>query len=184
MTSSATPTNLTNVSFEELVAEMIRRLGDDPERSGMRNTPERVAESMAFLTKGYGETPPAVIGDALFEESHESMVLVKDIEIYSLCEHHMLPFFGKAHVAYIPNGKILGLSKIARIVEVFARRFQVQERLTEQVAQAVWEGVPSLHDDARGPEAELEDDHVGNARDLSGRPSHARRVPATHDQYA
>jgi GTP cyclohydrolase I len=118
---------------------MIRRLGDDPERDGMARTPERVAKAMAFLTKGYGETPEAVLGEALFDESHQSMVLVKDIELYSLCEHHMLPFFGKAHVAYIPNGKIMGLSKVARLVEVYARRFQVQERLTEQVAQAVWD---------------------------------------------
>ena len=139
MSTASTQADLTGVAFEALVAEMIRRLGDDPERDGMRATPERVAKSMAFLTKGYGESPEAVLGNALFEEDHQSMVLVKDIELYSLCEHHMLPFFGKAHVAYIPNGKIMGLSKVARLVEVFARRFQVQERLTEQVAQAVWD---------------------------------------------
>jgi GTP cyclohydrolase I len=141
-TSAKTSTqraDLSAVQFEDLVAEMIRRLGDDPERDGMARTPERVAKSMAFLTKGYGETPEGVLGEALFDESHQSMVLVKDIELYSLCEHHMLPFFGKAHVAYIPNGKIMGLSKVARLVEVYARRFQVQERLTEQVAQAVWD---------------------------------------------
>jgi GTP cyclohydrolase I len=135
------PSDLSEVAFEDLVAEMIRRLGDDPDRDGMRNTPARVAESMAFLTKGYFETPADVVGSALFEESHQSMVLVKDIELYSLCEHHLLPFFGKAHVAYLPNGRIMGLSKVARVVEVFARRFQVQERLTEQVAQAVWETI-------------------------------------------
>ena len=133
--------DLSETPFEDLVAEMIRRLGDDPERQGMAKTPERVAESMRFLTKGYDETPEAVLGDALFEESHRNMVLVKDIELYSLCEHHLLPFFGKAHVAYIPNGHIVGLSKVARLVEVFARRFQVQERLTEQIAQALWETV-------------------------------------------
>ena len=133
--------DLSETPFEDLVAEMIRRLGDDPERPGMAKTPERVAESMRFLTKGYDETPEAVLGDALFEESHRNMVLVKDIELYSLCEHHLLPFFGKAHVAYIPNGHIVGLSKVARLVEVFARRFQVQERLTEQIAQALWETV-------------------------------------------
>ena len=127
------------VDFEDLVAEMIRRLGDDPEREGMKKTPERVAKAMAFLTQGYEMSPEVVLGDALFDESHQSMVLVKDIELYSLCEHHMLPFFGKAHVAYIPNGKIMGLSKVARLVEVFARRFQVQERLTEQIAQSVWD---------------------------------------------
>ncbi|MCA1790752.1 MAG: GTP cyclohydrolase I FolE [Thioalkalivibrio sp.] len=136
--------NLESVSFEDLVAEMIARLGDDPNREGMMKTPERVAKSMAFLTKGYRETPEQVLGDALFDESHQSMVLVKDVELYSMCEHHMLPFFGKAHVAYIPNGKILGLSKVARLVEVFARRFQVQERLTEQIAQAMWDTVQPL----------------------------------------
>ena len=131
--------DLSGASFESLVEEMIRRLGEDPSRPGMKKTPERVARAMTFLTDGYRTTPEEVVGDALFEEGHESMVLVKDIELYSLCEHHMLPFFGKAHVAYIPNGQIMGLSKVARIVEVYARRFQVQERLTEQVAQAVWE---------------------------------------------
>jgi GTP cyclohydrolase I len=139
MTTTSPKANLEGVAFEDLVAEMIRRLGDDPERDGMRQTPERVAKSMAFLTKGYGESPEVVLGDALFEEHHEGMVLVKDIELYSLCEHHMLPFFGKAHVAYIPNGKIMGLSKVARVVEVYARRFQVQERLTDQIAQAIWD---------------------------------------------
>ena len=131
--------DLAEVPFEALVAEMIRRLGDDPEREGMRRTPERVARSLAFLTQGYGQSPSEVLGDALFQECHRNMVLVKDIELYSMCEHHMLPFFGKAHVAYVPNGKIMGLSKVARLVEVFARRFQVQERLTEQIAQAIWE---------------------------------------------
>jgi GTP cyclohydrolase I len=139
MTSPIPTPDLSAVAFEELVAEMIRRLGDDPDREGMKKTPERVAKAMAFLTKGYQETPEAVLGDALFQENHQSMVLVKDIELYSLCEHHMLPFFGKAHVAYIPNGRIMGLSKVARLVEVFARRFQVQERLTDQIAQAVWD---------------------------------------------
>jgi GTP cyclohydrolase I len=131
--------DLSGASFEDLVAEMIRRLGDDPERAGMIKTPERVAEAMRFLTKGYDETPLVVLGDALFEETHNNMVLVKDIELYSLCEHHLLPFFGKAHVAYIPGARIVGLSKVARLVEVFARRFQVQERLTEQIAQALWD---------------------------------------------
>ena len=118
---------------------MILRLGDDPERDGMRKTPKRVAKSLAFLTEGYHKRPQEVVGDALYEQSHQNMVLVKDIELYSLCEHHLLPFFGKAHIAYIPDGHILGLSKLARLVEVYARRFQVQERLTEQIAQAVWE---------------------------------------------
>jgi GTP cyclohydrolase I len=130
---------LSGASFEDLVAEMIRRLGEDPDREGLKKTPERVVKSLSFLTKGYHETAEGAVGDALFEEHHRNMVVVKDIEIYSLCEHHMLPFFGKAHVAYIPDGKILGLSKLARLVEVYARRLQVQERLTEQVAQALWE---------------------------------------------
>ncbi len=131
--------DLSAASFEDLVSEMIRRLGDDPTREGLLKTPARVAKSMAFLTAGYSQAPQEVIGDALFEECHRNMVLVKDIEVYSLCEHHLLPFFGKAHVAYIPDERILGLSKLARLVEVFARRFQVQERLTEQIAQAVWD---------------------------------------------
>jgi len=133
--------DLSGVPFPELVAEMIRRLGDDPERPGMLRTPERVWEAMRFLTKGYAESPATVLNDALFAEAHHNMVLVKDIELYSLCEHHLLPFFGKAHVAYVPNGHIVGLSKVARLVEVFARRFQVQERLTEQIAQSLWETI-------------------------------------------
>lgn len=136
--------DLSETPFEDMVAEMIRRLGDDPEREGMIKTPERVAKSMEFLTRGYRQTPEQVLGGALFEERHQSMVLVKDIELYSLCEHHLLPFFGKAHVAYVPNGRIIGLSKVARLVEVFARRFQVQERLTDQIAQSLWETTEPL----------------------------------------
>ena len=135
------PPDLSGVSYEALVAEMIRRCGDDPEREGMVKTPERVHRAMEFLTQGYALTPAEAVGDALFEERHHNMVLVKDIEMYSMCEHHMLPFFGKVHVAYIPDGKIMGLSKSARLVEVFSRRFQVQERLTEQVAQAIWDTI-------------------------------------------
>jgi GTP cyclohydrolase I len=142
--SGSAASDLPRVPLPDLVAEMIRRLGDDPERPGMLRTPDRVAESMAFLTKGYRESPEEVLGDALFNESHQNMVLVKDIELYSLCEHHLLPFFGKAHVAYVPHGRIVGLSKVARLVEVFARRFQVQERLTEQIAQALWETIEPL----------------------------------------
>ena len=139
--STRTPPDLGQVAFPDLVAEMIRRLGDDPEREGMSKTPERVEKAMRFLTHGYESSPEAVIGDALFEERHHNMVLVKDIEVYSLCEHHLLPFFGKVHIAYIPDGQIMGLSKTARLVEVFSRRFQVQERLTEQIAQALWDVV-------------------------------------------
>ena len=136
--------DLASVSFEDLVAEMIRRLGDDPTREGMARTPERVRESLEFLTQGYRQTAADAVGDALFEERHKNMVLVKDIEMYSMCEHHLLPFFGKVHVAYIPDGRIMGLSKTARIVEVFSRRFQVQERLTEQIAQAIWDTIHPL----------------------------------------
>lgn len=137
----AASVDLSGVSYEALVAEMIRRCGDDPDREGLLKTPERVKESMEFLTQGYRMTAADAIGGALFEERHHNMVLVKDIELYSICEHHLLPFFGKAHVAYIPDGKIMGLSKAARLVEVFSRRFQVQERLTEQIAQAIWDNI-------------------------------------------
>ncbi len=133
--------DLSQVSFEALVREMISRLDPDPNRAGMDRTPERVAEAMKFLTRGYHQTPEDAVGDGIFEEKHHNMVMVKDIELYSMCEHHLLPFFGKAHVAYIPDGKIMGLSKAARLVEVFSRRFQVQERLTEEVAQAVWDTI-------------------------------------------
>jgi GTP cyclohydrolase I len=133
--------DLSQVPFESLVREMIARLDPDPDREGMDRTPQRVAEAMKFLTRGYQMTPEDAIGDGIFEERHHNMVLVKDIELYSMCEHHLLPFFGKAHVAYIPDGQIMGLSKAARLVEVFSRRFQVQERLTEQVAQAVWDTI-------------------------------------------
>jgi GTP cyclohydrolase I len=136
--------DLSGASFEDLVAEMIRRLGEDPDRDGMVKTPERVAKSMAFLTEGYAQSPEDVLGGALFQENHQSMVLVKDIELYSLCEHHLLPFFGKAHVAYVPNGRIVGLSKVPRLVDVYARRFQVQERLTDQIAQALWQTTEPL----------------------------------------
>ena len=124
-------------AYSALVHRQLELLGEDPEREGLKKTPERVAKAMTWLTHGYTQTAPEVIGDALFEESHSSMVMVRDIELYSMCEHHMLPFFGKAHIAYIPNGRIVGLSKLPRVVDVFARRLQVQERLTEQVAEAL-----------------------------------------------
>ena len=126
-----------DAAFEALVRRQLALLGEDPARDGLRRTPERVARALAWLTRGYALDARAVIGDALFAEAHENMVMVRDIELYSLCEHHLLPFFGKAHVAYIPGGTIVGLSKLPRVVEVFARRLQVQERLTEQIAQAL-----------------------------------------------
>ena len=130
---------LSHVSLEELITEIIQRIDDDPEREDIQKTPERVARSLAFLTEGYKKDPHEVVNGALYKQDHQNMVLVKDIEIYSLCEHHLLPFFGKAHIAYIPDGHILGLSKFARLAEIYARRLQTQERLTEQIAQAVWE---------------------------------------------
>ncbi|MDQ8162507.1 MAG: GTP cyclohydrolase I FolE [Gemmatimonadota bacterium] len=123
--------------FEGLIRRQLELLGEDPARDGLLKTPSRVAKSMAWLTRGYDLDARQVIGDALFEENHENMVMVRDIEMYSMCEHHMLPFFGKVHVAYIPNGKIVGLSKLPRVVEVYARRLQVQERLGEQIANAL-----------------------------------------------
>ncbi|GAC1696332.1 MAG: GTP cyclohydrolase I FolE [Gemmatimonadaceae bacterium] len=126
--------------FEELVRRQLDLLGEDPQRAGLIDTPRRVAKSLAWLTRGTGLDAASVIGSAVFDEpGATSMVMVRDVELYSLCEHHMLPFFGKAHIAYIPDGKIVGLSKLPRIVEVFARRLQVQERLTEQIAGAIEE---------------------------------------------
>ncbi|GIV60620.1 MAG: GTP cyclohydrolase 1 [Rhodothermaceae bacterium] len=121
------------------VYDMLARLGEDPDREGLVKTPERVAKALQFLTQGYTQDPRAILESALFEEDYNEMILVRDIEVFSLCEHHMLPFFGKAHVAYIPNGKIVGLSKIPRVVDVFARRLQVQERLTIQIRDAIEE---------------------------------------------
>ena len=123
---------------------IIDNLGEDINREGLEKTPERVAKAMQFLTHGYGLNPLEILKSALFTEDHKQMIVVKDIEVYSMCEHHMLPFFGKAHVAYIPNGKIVGLSKIPRIVDAFARRMQVQERLTDQIKDCIQEALNPL----------------------------------------
>ena len=123
--------------FETLVRRQLELIGEDPSREGLLATPRRVARSLTWLTQGYNHTAEEVIGKGVFKEDHDNMIMVRDIELYSMCEHHMLPFFGKAHVAYIPNGKIVGLSKIPRIVDVFARRLQVQERLTEEIAEGL-----------------------------------------------
>ena len=128
---------LTSATFEELVKEMLVRLGEDPEREGLLRTPERVNKAFGFLTKGYNEDPEAMLKNALFTVTYDEMVIVKDVEMFSLCEHHMLPFFGKVHVAYIPNGRVIGLSKIPRLIEIFSRRLQIQERLTTQIAETI-----------------------------------------------
>jgi GTP cyclohydrolase I len=128
---------LTSATYEELVREMLVRLGEDPDREGLVRTPARVEKAMQFLVKGYQDDPEALLRKALFTVTYDEMVIVKDIEMFSLCEHHLLPFFGKVHVAYIPNGKVIGLSKIPRLVEMFSRRLQIQERLTTQIAEAI-----------------------------------------------
>src|ERR1700687_2077644 len=132
---------LTSASFEDLVQEMLVRLGEDPNREGLLQTPERVRKSMQFLTRGYTEDPAALLKGALFTVNYDEMVIVKDVEMFSLCEHHMLPFFGKVHVAYIPNGRVIGLSKIPRLIELFSRRLQIQERLTTQIAETIQKAI-------------------------------------------
>jgi GTP cyclohydrolase IA len=135
-THTESPT-LTSATFEDLMKEIIVRLGEDPNREGLSHTPSRVHKAYEFLTRGYHEDPEAMLKKALFTVSYDEMVIVKDVEMFSLCEHHMLPFFGKVHVAYIPNGKVIGLSKIPRLIETFSRRLQIQERLTTQIAEAI-----------------------------------------------
>jgi GTP cyclohydrolase IA len=132
---------LANYSTQELYRELISRFHENPDRDGLLSTPKRVEKAMEFLTRGYQMNPTEILRGALFDVDYDEMVIVKDIEIYSLCEHHMLPFFGRAHVAYIPNGKVIGLSKIPRLVEVFSRRLQVQERITRQIADAIQEAI-------------------------------------------
>jgi GTP cyclohydrolase IA len=132
---------LAQASTQQLYAELLRRVGEDPARDGLLRTPERMHKAMQFLTRGYRQNVQEVLHGALFDVDYDEMVIVKDIEFYSQCEHHLLPFFGKAHIAYVPQGKVIGLSKIPRIVDVFARRLQVQERLTRQVAEAIEEAI-------------------------------------------
>ena len=133
--------DLQEFSTQEIYQEMLSRLGEDPNRDGLQRTPERMEKSLQFLTKGYTEDARKILRGALFNVEYDEMVIVKDVEVFSLCEHHMLPFFGKVHVAYIPKGKVIGLSKIPRLVEVFARRLQVQERLTRQIAEAIEDAI-------------------------------------------
>lgn len=134
----------TTAQIAEHVKDILTLLGEDPSREGLLKTPERVAKAMQFMTKGYGENGVEIIQSAMFDEKYQQMVLVKDIEMFSTCEHHMLPFLGKCHVAYIPDGKITGLSKIARVVETYARRLQVQERLTVQIRDCIQEALHPL----------------------------------------
>jgi GTP cyclohydrolase IA len=129
--------SLTSASTAELLRELLIRIGEDPDRDGLVRTPERMQKTLEYLTQGYHKDPDEVLRGALFEVSYDEMVIVKDVEMFSLCEHHLLPFFGKVHVAYIPKGKVIGLSKVPRIVDIFARRLQVQERLTVQIAETI-----------------------------------------------
>ena len=138
------PNDSTTEAIAQHVTQLLQHLGEDPQREGLQRTPERVGKAMQFLTQGYQQDPEAILRSALFEEDYRQMVVVKDIPFYSLCEHHMLPFFGKAHVAYIPNGKITGLSKVARVGDVFARRLQVQERMTMQIKECIQETLNPL----------------------------------------
>ena len=137
MNTAFVPNPNTTESIAHHVVRLLEQMGENPNREGLQRTPERVGKAMQFLTQGYGQDPEAILRSALFEEDYRQMVVVKDIPFYSLCEHHLLPFFGKAHVAYIPNGKITGLSKVARVVDVFARRLQVQERMTTQIKECI-----------------------------------------------
>jgi GTP cyclohydrolase I len=149
------PISAASLSTQDLYRELLLRIGEDPTRDGLIDTPERMEKSMAFLTHGYTMDVNAVLHQALFDVDYDEMVIVKDIEFFSLCEHHLLPFFGKAHIAYVPNGKVIGLSKIPRLVDIFARRLQVQERLTMQIADAIAEAI-----DPQGVAVILEAQHL------------------------
>ena len=167
------------------IEAILKLLGEDPTREGLQKTPERVAKAMQFLTQGYFQDGETLVKSALFQEPYNHMVIVKDIELFSLCEHHMLPFIGKAHVAYIPKGEITGLSKVARVVETFARRLQVQERLTEQIRDCIQESlhplgvaVVILHVHARGAEIQRHHHHIGLLGHFPQKRQNPQRVPA------
>jgi GTP cyclohydrolase IA len=149
------PITAASLTTQELYRELLVRIGEDPTRDGLLDTPERMEKSMAFLTRGYAMDVKTVLHDALFEVDYDEMVIVKDVEFFSLCEHHLLPFFGKAHIAYVPQGKVIGLSKVPRVVDVFARRLQVQERLTTQIADAIADAI-----DPQGVAVILEAQHL------------------------
>jgi GTP cyclohydrolase I len=148
-------TSLSEFSTQDLYREILTRIGEDPNRDGLLRTPERMEKAMAFLTRGYKMDITEVLHAALFDVDYDEMVIVKDVEFFSMCEHHLLPFFGKAHVAYVPNGKVIGLSKIPRLVDVFARRLQVQERLTRQIGEAITDAI-----DPQGVAVILEAQHL------------------------
>ena len=183
------PATLTSASYEELVREMIVRLGEDPDREGLSRTPARVEKAMQFLVKGYKDDPEALLRKALFTVNYDEMVIVKDIEMFSLCEHHLLPFFGKVHVAYIPNGRVIGLSKIPRLIDAFSRRLQIQERLTTQIAEAIQtrhrapgsrrchRGAAFVHDDAGRRKTTFVRRDVVHARLLPQRRRNANGIP-------
>jgi len=135
---------LSEASLADLYREVLLRIGEDPERNGLKRTPERVEKAIQFLTRGYTENPAKLLRDALFDVDYDEMVIVKDVEMFSLCEHHMLPFYGKVHVAYLPKGKVIGLSKIPRLIDVFARRLQVQERLTKEIAETIQNAIDPI----------------------------------------
>jgi GTP cyclohydrolase IA len=153
--TTSEPLTAASLTTQELYRELLLRIGEDPTRDGLLNTPERMEKSMAFLTRGYAMDVKTVLHAALFDVDYDEMVIVKDVEFFSLCEHHLLPFFGKAHIAYVPNGKVIGLSKIPRVVDVFARRLQVQERLTTEIADAISDAI-----DPQGVAVILEAQHL------------------------
>jgi hypothetical protein len=181
----ATPKLKPGDPIADLVDSLLVELGEDPDRQGLKATPDRVARAMRELTNGYGVKPEEVIAGAVFDQDYDEMVVVKDINFYSLCEHHLLPFFGQVHVGYLPKGRVVGLSKIPRLVEVFSHRLQIQEQLTRQAERrprAAWGGrgrggSPPVHGDARRGGAGRPDDDLLHARDLPPRPADSGRVP-------